>query len=65
MVVLYSGAFCVYPKEKDIIAKVEDGNWVELVKANGLELAPYSRIAKRNGKTYIDFGSWSKFIVMD
>lgn len=63
MVILYEGEFCRFPKKEDIIATALGENWVELVKENGIEPERYSRYAFDGHHTYVDFGSWSKFIV--
>ena len=59
---LYKGAFAVYPAEEDIIAVCDD-NWYKMIEAYGLEYNPYIGMTTIDGDTFIDFGSWSYFVV--
>lgn len=64
MVILYEGAFCNFPRKEDIIATAAGMKWADLVRANGMEPEKYYRTAFDGHNSYVDFGSWNKFIVM-
>lgn len=61
--ILYKGAFGEFPEEGQIIAEAVDANWVALVQSFGLEPERYTRHSFDGENIYIDFGSWSRFIV--
>lgn len=64
MVILYEGAFCNFPRKEEIIDYATGSDWVDLVKANGMKPENHSRYAYDGHNAYVDFGSWSKFIVL-
>ena len=37
MVILYEGVFCRFPRKEEIIAIGAEEDWVDLVRANGIE----------------------------
>ena len=59
---LYKGAFGVYPEEEDIVAVCDD-NWYKMIEAYGLEHNPYIGMMTIDDDNFIDFGSWSYFVV--
>lgn len=63
MIILYKGAMCQFPREEDIIA-TGDQNWRDIVKANGMEPEKFFRVTRKDENEYIDFGSWSNFVVI-
>ena len=59
---LYKGAFGEYPEDKDIVAVCGD-NWIKMVNDHDLEVNPFIRVSAVHEDRFIDFGSWSYFVL--
>ena len=64
MVILYEGAFCRFPRKEEIIAIGAEEDWVDLVRANGIEPELDFHFAFDGHNPYVDFVSCDKFIVV-
>lgn len=67
MIKLYKGAMAQYPEDEDVVDFcAQEDNWVELCKAHGLNPSPVcGSCFDEEGNTFIDFGSYHYFIVID
>ena len=55
MVILYKGAFCRFPRKEEIIAVGAEEDWVDLVRANGIEPELDFHFAFDGHNPYVDF----------
>lgn len=71
-VTLYGGTFGEKPIPQNIIDTEEveaEGldfvGWTGIVLRNDGQLEPYARLGKMGDTVFVDFGSWSRFVMIE